>query len=60
MTERSERAGRFLELHHRGGFAFAALGAVVEAAREFLEDGTYTFWQRAAVGAASARSAFTS
>lgn len=53
MTERSERAGRFLELHHRGGFAFAALGAVVE-------DGTYTFWQRAAVGAASARSAFTS
>jgi 2-methylisocitrate lyase-like PEP mutase family enzyme len=42
-----------------GGFAFAALGAVVEAARELLEDGTYTFWQRAAVGAASARSAFT-
>jgi 2-methylisocitrate lyase-like PEP mutase family enzyme len=27
-----------------GGFAFAALGAVVEAARELREDGTYGFW----------------
>ena len=41
-----------------GGFAFAALGAVVEAARELLEDGTYRFWRQAAVGAETARSAF--
>jgi 2-methylisocitrate lyase-like PEP mutase family enzyme len=41
-----------------GGFAFAALGAVVEAARELLEDGTYGFWRQAAVGAETARSAF--
>jgi 2-methylisocitrate lyase-like PEP mutase family enzyme len=29
-----------------GGFAFAALGALVEAATELLEDGTYSFWER--------------
>jgi 2-methylisocitrate lyase-like PEP mutase family enzyme len=43
-----------------GGFAFAALGAMVEAARELLEHGTYGYWRQAAVGAEGARSAFTS
>jgi 2-methylisocitrate lyase-like PEP mutase family enzyme len=41
-----------------GGFAFAALGAVVEAARELREDGTYGFWRWASVGSQIARSAF--
>ncbi len=41
-----------------GAFAFAALGAVVEAARELLDDGTYGYWDRAVVGGAAARSAF--
>jgi len=41
-----------------GAFAFAALGAVVEAARELLEEGTYTFWERAGTGSRAARSAF--
>jgi 2-methylisocitrate lyase-like PEP mutase family enzyme len=41
-----------------GAFAFAALGAVVEAARELREDGTYGFWQRAGLGAKEARQAF--
>jgi 2-methylisocitrate lyase-like PEP mutase family enzyme len=42
-----------------GGFAFAALGAVVEAAAELRDAGTYTFWDRAVVGARAAASAFT-
>ena len=33
-----------------GAFAYAALGAVVEAARELQEQGTYGFWDRAGVG----------
>ena len=41
-----------------GGFAFAALGAVVEAARELREDGTYEFWRVARLGADAARAAF--
>jgi 2-methylisocitrate lyase-like PEP mutase family enzyme len=41
-----------------GAFAFAALGAVVEAARELLEEGTYGFWERARAGAKGAREAF--
>jgi 2-methylisocitrate lyase-like PEP mutase family enzyme len=41
-----------------GGFAFAALGALVEAATELLEDGTYTFWDRAGLGSQTTRSAF--
>ena len=40
------------------GFAFAALGALVEAATELLEDGTYSFWERASVGSQIARPAF--
>lgn len=41
-----------------GGFAYAALGALVEAADELRHAGTYGFWDRARVGAAAARSAF--
>jgi 2-methylisocitrate lyase-like PEP mutase family enzyme len=43
-----------------GGFAFAALGAAIEAARELREDGTYTFWELASVGSKGAREAFGS
>ncbi len=41
-----------------GAFAFAALGAVVEAANELITQGTYTYWERASVGTQAARSAF--
>ena len=33
-----------------GAFAYAALGALAEAGREFLGEGTYGFWQRAGLG----------
>jgi 2-methylisocitrate lyase-like PEP mutase family enzyme len=36
-----------------GAFAFAALGAVVEAGRELLDEGTYGHWARTAVGRAA-------
>jgi 2-methylisocitrate lyase-like PEP mutase family enzyme len=42
-----------------GAFAYAALGALVEAAQEFREQGTYGFWERAGVGRAIVRDAFT-
>jgi 2-methylisocitrate lyase-like PEP mutase family enzyme len=42
-----------------GAFAFAALGAAVEAACELMVDGTAGFWDRARVGVQGARSAFT-
>jgi len=41
-----------------GALCFAALGSVVEAANELLEQGTYGFFERAAVGAKAARAAF--
>jgi 2-methylisocitrate lyase-like PEP mutase family enzyme len=41
-----------------GAFAFTALGAVIEAARELREQGTYGFWAHARVGAKGARAAF--
>jgi 2-methylisocitrate lyase-like PEP mutase family enzyme len=41
-----------------GAFAFAALGALVEAAQELRSDGTYGFLSLAAIGAGAARSAF--
>jgi 2-methylisocitrate lyase-like PEP mutase family enzyme len=41
-----------------GAFAFVALGALVEAASELREDGTYAFLERARVGAKAARAAF--
>jgi 2-methylisocitrate lyase-like PEP mutase family enzyme len=40
-----------------GGFAFVAMGAVVEAARELREDGTYGFWDTAGIGAKAWRNA---
>jgi 2-methylisocitrate lyase-like PEP mutase family enzyme len=41
-----------------GAFAFAALGAVVEAARELRTEGTYRFWELARAGSQAARSTF--
>ena len=41
-----------------GAFAFAALGALVEAVEELQESGTYGFWERAKVGAKAAQAAF--
>lgn len=41
-----------------GAFAFAGLGAVVEAARELLEKGTYGYFERTALGLSEARDAF--
>jgi 2-methylisocitrate lyase-like PEP mutase family enzyme len=41
-----------------GAFAFAALGATADAARELLEQGTYGFWELAGPGAKAARAAF--
>ena len=42
-----------------GAFAFAALGALVEAATELRDAGTYGFWRQAGAGSEAARSAFT-
>lgn len=41
-----------------GAFAFAALGALVKAATELREQGTYGFAERARAGARAARAAF--
>jgi 2-methylisocitrate lyase-like PEP mutase family enzyme len=41
-----------------GAFAFTALGAVVEAARELQQDGTAGYFERMSVGGAAARAAF--
>lgn len=41
-----------------GTFAWVAIGAVVEAARELLESGTYGFYAAAAPGRSEARAAF--
>ena len=42
-----------------GGLAFAALGAVADAARELRERGTYAFMEHAAAGRTAARAAFS-
>lgn len=42
-----------------GAFAFAALGALVEAANELSAEGTYAYWERAGVGARAARAALS-
>ena len=42
-----------------GGLAFAALGAVADAARELRERGTYGFMEHAAAGRTAARAAFS-
>ena len=41
-----------------GAFAFAALDAAAQAARELRDAGTYEYWDRARPGAAAAREAF--
>jgi 2-methylisocitrate lyase-like PEP mutase family enzyme len=41
-----------------GAFAYAAIAGLVDAGREFLTDGTLSFWDRAAIGGAAARAAF--
>lgn len=41
-----------------GALAFAGLGAVVEAARELLDEGTYGYWPGSRAGSAAARDAF--
>jgi 2-methylisocitrate lyase-like PEP mutase family enzyme len=41
-----------------GALAFAGLGAVVEAARELREEGTYGYWPLAQRGSAAGRDAF--
>jgi 2-methylisocitrate lyase-like PEP mutase family enzyme len=41
-----------------GAFAFAALGAVVDAARELIDEGTYHFREQASRGSSAARAAF--
>jgi 2-methylisocitrate lyase-like PEP mutase family enzyme len=43
-----------------GAFAFAAIAAVVEAARELREDGTAGYLERTTAGAQAARAAFAS
>jgi hypothetical protein len=42
-----------------GSFAYVGLGAVVTAARELLDQGTYGYWATAGPGSAAARAAFT-
>jgi 2-methylisocitrate lyase-like PEP mutase family enzyme len=41
-----------------GGLAFAALGAAVNAARELLEQGTYSWYAQTRVGGQTVRDAF--
>jgi 2-methylisocitrate lyase-like PEP mutase family enzyme len=41
-----------------GGLAFAALGAAVSAARELLDQGTYSWYAQSRVGGATSRDAF--
>jgi 2-methylisocitrate lyase-like PEP mutase family enzyme len=41
-----------------GAFAFTALGALVQAGRELLDQGSYGYWELARTGAAAARAAF--
>ncbi len=41
-----------------GAFAFAAVGAVIEAAEELRGPGTYGFWERAAAGSRHVRNSF--
>ncbi|HEY3239319.1 MAG TPA: hypothetical protein VGL92_07145 [Acidimicrobiia bacterium] len=41
-----------------GAFAFAAYGALIEAARELLDEGTYGFWDRTKIGRAAVQQYF--
>jgi 2-methylisocitrate lyase-like PEP mutase family enzyme len=40
-----------------GGFAWAAVGGLVDAARELLDEGTYEFWDQAGRGWSTGRAA---
>jgi 2-methylisocitrate lyase-like PEP mutase family enzyme len=42
-----------------GAFANVALGALTDAARELLDQGTYSYWAAASKGSKAARAAFT-
>jgi 2-methylisocitrate lyase-like PEP mutase family enzyme len=42
-----------------GGFAFAAIAGLVDAAKELREAGTYGYLERTAIGSSAARAAFT-
>jgi len=42
-----------------GAFAFASVAALVDAANEFRDQGTYSFLERAAAGSAAVRAAFS-
>ena len=41
-----------------GSFLYTALGAVLAAARELLDEGTYGYWDTALPGMQAARAAF--
>jgi 2-methylisocitrate lyase-like PEP mutase family enzyme len=41
-----------------GAFAFAAYGALIEAARELLDEGTYGYWAKSKVGRSAVQEAF--
>jgi 2-methylisocitrate lyase-like PEP mutase family enzyme len=41
-----------------GGFAYVGIAAVVEAAKELLEAGTYGYWESAGAGMTAAKAAF--
>ena len=41
-----------------GAFALAAYGALVEAARELLDEGTYGYWERAKTARTLVQEAF--
>jgi hypothetical protein len=41
-----------------GAFAFAAISALVDAASELRDSGTFTYAERAAAGSRAARAAF--
>jgi 2-methylisocitrate lyase-like PEP mutase family enzyme len=41
-----------------GAFAFAALAALVEAATELRDEGTYGYWERTSIGSKAVREAF--
>ncbi len=41
-----------------GAFAFAAYGALIEAATELRDEGTYGYWDRAGVGRSAVRDVF--
>lgn len=54
------REARVKRISVGGTFFYVGVGAVAEAARELLEQGTYGFWSTAGPGRAVATAAFTS